>query len=100
MQTKTIEKQPGEDIVVGIDCDRWLKDGDTISSVLDTKIYDETDTDVSATMLVGAGTFSGTVISVEIQAGEDQHNYKITVQFQTSIHPILEIDVPILVRET
>ena len=40
MQTKVIEKQPGEDIVIGVDCDRWLKDGDTISAIISTYVFE------------------------------------------------------------
>lgn len=100
MRTKTVEKQPEEDIVIGIDVTRWLRDSDTIQSIVDTVVYDSADTDVSSTMLAGAATWSGNIISAEVLAGEDENTYKLTVQFQTSIHPILEIDVPILVRET
>lgn len=100
MQTKVIEKQPGEDIVIGVDCDRWLKDGDTISAIISTYVFDSDNTDVSDDMLVGTSTFSGTVISTEIKDGVDQNRYKIVIKFQTATHPVLEIDIPLLVKET
>ena len=93
------DKQPGEQHKWDVSFANELASGETISSVAITATLADGTTDASATVIEGAGSISGALVTVTTKAGTDETDYRIKVVATTSDSNTPETDVLMQVRE-
>lgn len=91
-------KQPAEQFMIGIDFSARLATGETITGAAVSSIDEATGLDSSATLLVGAESISGGIVSHKIHQGLDGESHLVTFRADTSANNILldEIRVPVV----
>lgn len=90
-------KQPGETIILAIDCSKRLPSGVTIISQ-EAKMFDSEGTDVSSTMII-ATTRTENIVYVTVTLGTDGENYNLRLRPTLSNGEVAEDDLTINVRE-
>lgn len=107
MNKKNFHKQPSEIERIGVDFSDRLASGESVVSAT-YKIIDLSDnSDVTATMKVTGseqisdedGDTVNESTSIEVQAGTDGKDYKLTIKATTNQGHVLEEDRTIFVRE-
>ena len=94
----TYIKQPSEKEHIEIKFDERVADGDSLSSIIECKCYDEDGTDTTATMIVSPTVVTNSV-KLWVQAGTTAKKYGLTVKVETTDGYKLEEDLKILVVE-
>lgn len=93
-------KRPTEEFRVSWDFVNDVADGDSYSA-FEVKAFDVLDgSDVSVSLLQGAGRVgvTGAVIGVQIQAGTDGHDYDVRFQLTTTQGDVFQRVVRVAVR--
>ena len=90
-------KQPGETIILAIDCSKRLPSEVTISSQ-EAKMFDSEGTDVSSTMITET-TKTGNIVYVTVTLGTDGEDYNLRLRLTLSNGEIAEDDLTLNVRE-
>lgn len=98
MKPYTWTKQPAETRKLEFDATKSLASGDTISSV-SANIFSG-DTDVSATMISGSPTISGSKVYITITGGTDGSTYWLRIRITTAAGELIEDDLKIFVKQT
>jgi hypothetical protein len=93
----TYSKQPAETRKLEFDASKSLVTGDSILSVA-AAMWDG-DTDVSATMISGSSTISGTKIYTTITGGTDGTTYWLRLRITTTLGEIIEDDLKIIINQ-
>ncbi len=75
---KILIKQPGEDLLYGMDFVNLLATGETISTV--TSVLEITTVDLT----IGSGSINGSVVEFRVSGGLDGVGYRIEVIITTS----------------
>jgi len=91
------EKQSWESIIIGFDGEDTIAENDTISAV-DAKVFDDEGTDVSATMLEGAPSFTTNTVQVQVKAGTAGKDYSLQLRVYTTNGEKIEDDLEVRVR--
>lgn len=86
----TVIKQPADVLDYDIDFERWLTDGDALSSAV--AVVDDDG------LTIDDVTVIGTVVKVWVSGGEDGATYKITATATTNDGRVKEEDFRIRVR--
>jgi hypothetical protein len=76
-----------------------LATGDSIASVTSVKVYDDAGTDVSATMVSGIPTFTGTKVYARILGGTHDEVYWAEIVVHTTLGDDIEDDLEIRVTD-
>lgn len=92
------EKQSWELLRCTIDASNTVASGDTISTLTVT-VFDDDDTDVTTTIISGTPSFSGTDLTVIIQAGTDGEMYNVRIRLVTTAGEQLEDDLELHIKE-
>lgn len=90
-------KQPNEVKPIGMDFSPWLPTGETLLGTSNVKVYDSSNTDVTATM-VQSQTVNHPYLDALIKGGTNGADYKITFTAITQ-NDTWEYDVTLKVRE-
>lgn len=98
MNPKTFNKQVWEERILEFKLVNSIAPSDSISSVA-AVVLDSDGTDVSATMIIGSPTSSGTSVFVEIAAGTHGDDYNLRVRVNTTDGEKIEDDLRIRVRD-
>ena len=91
-------KQPSESIILPFDGADTIATDDSISAV-GAVVFDDEGTDVSATMIEGAPSFTTNTVQVQIKAGTVDKDYSLQLKIYTTNGEIIEDDLEIRVRE-
>ena len=91
---KTLVKQPGEDLLYGMDFTNLLATGETISSV--TSFLEITTSDLT----IGSGTIKSAVVEFRVSGGTHGVRYRIEVIIVTSDSNTRVADGLLLVRDS
>jgi hypothetical protein len=96
-----VYKQPSERWKRAIEYYGRLPPGTaTLSSAVLTAVDTEDESDVSTTLIdQTTKAISGTQLSFVLMAGDDTHDYKVTVKMTLSDNQVLEDDFMVYVRE-
>lgn len=92
------EKQPSEEIRVGIDFTDRLATGDACTDVYDLAVTDSDGVDVTTT-LSRDDSRDGNTISVVIEGGVDGSNYILSILVTTANADIINGNLLIMIRE-
>lgn len=98
MDPKAFSKQSTETRTLEFAAADSIASGDSLSSVT-AVMTDEDGTDVSAAMISGSPTISGTSGFVVIKAGADGEDYNLAVTMVTTDGETIEDDLRIMVRD-
>lgn len=94
------EKQPSERVRLAVDFQNRIPTGDTVASVTALTAVDLADaSDVTATLIDGAGTASGQQVLFWVKAGTDGHRYKVTCRVTSAQGYAREADLEVRVVE-
>ena len=101
MIVDTFRQQPNESRQRVLDFSRWLKDGETLVSVISfcEQISGDADDTVLPFTITGAVVASGTQVTYFAAGGADTNNYKATLSVVTSIPQTREDEVIFKIRE-
>ncbi len=91
-------KQSWESRILDFDGEDTLASDDVISSV-GAKMYDFEGTDVSATMIEGAPSFTTNHVQVQVKAGTDDQEYTLELKVYTANGENIEDDLEVRVRD-
>jgi hypothetical protein len=97
MDPAIFTKQPWEQRKLEFDVTDSLAAGDSLSSISGITVWEGT-TDLSATMVSGAGSIIGNKAYAIILGGVDGHNYWVRVRLLTTGGDKIEDDLRLLVR--
>jgi len=91
------EKQAWESIILPFDGSNTIATDDSISSVA-AKIYDSEGTDLSATMIEGAPSYTANTVQVQVKAGTAGAEYSLELKIDTTNGEHIEDDLEVRVR--
>lgn len=100
MLVPILDKQPSEDKKFDMDFSLMLKSDETITSVISVAQENMGNVDGSSDLTIGANSFDGAIVQVQIAGGTDQEDYKITVQVSTTVHDVVEGEGTLRVRDS
>ena len=94
------DKQSYEEHIITVDASNTIASGDAIKTgSLVVKAFDSDGTDVTATIISGTPSFSGTDIQMELIAGTNGQDYNIRVRFETDNGEKVEDDLTLRIRD-
>lgn len=94
-----LEKQPDEKLTIGIDFTLHIASGEIISSAVVSAINLSDGTDAGSIVLDGLVSFTDTIVSHKLKAGETGERFKITFLATTDAPHDYEADVIMTVME-
>ena len=95
----SVEKQPAETFLVGVDFAGHLATGETIIGQTVTARNEGTGEDTSATILTGSPVLAGAILSHRVAAGTDGHRHIVQFRVNTSQANTYEAEIRVMVRE-
>ena len=95
----TYHKQPEESDVVGINFDRWLSAGESITNATATARNARTGDDATPIVLSGAPTITGTQALVRVFGGVSRTNYIVQLTISTSLAKTRQAEFQLAVKE-
>ena len=91
-------KQSWESRILDFDGEDTLASDDVISSV-GAKVFDYEGTDVSATMIEGAPSFTTNHVQVQVKAGTNGSEYTLELKIYTANDERIEDDLEVRIRD-
>lgn len=96
----TVQKQPGETFIIGMDFKNRLGIGETLSTPTVTSKNMATGADSTATLLSGAASISGTQVLQRVApAGNSGERHNVQFRVTTSATNTLEDEITIWIQD-